>query len=96
MNSDHVPMNYLDMLGCGGYQSTDKVVCMIASAHNNFISKGIVEGSLIFVDTDCECQRGNLNVYRCLNGREPQYKLSRKDVIQATFVGRVLMAVNQF
>ena len=96
MNQVHAPMECMGIVGGGGYGNTENVVCMVASAHNNFISDGIVEGSLIFIDTDCECQRGNLNVYRYQNGRTPQYKLSRKDVLQATFVGKVLMAVNQF
>ena len=92
----HAPGGCMGMLGCDGYQNTDKVICFYASAHNNFISDGIVEGSLVFVDTDCDCLRGNLNVYRRFDGREPQYKLSRKDVPQAAFVGKVVMAVNQF
>ena len=96
MNQVHAPMECMGILGCGGYSNAGNVVCMVASAHNNFISDGIVEGSLVFIDTDCECLRGNLNVYRYQNGRTTQYKLSRKDVLQATFVGKVIMAVNQF
>lgn len=95
MNQVHAPMGHMGVLGCGGY-NTDNVVCMVASAHNNFVCDGIVEGSLLFIDTASKCQRGNLNVYRYQNGRETEYKLSRKDVLQATFVGKVLMAVNQF
>ena len=93
---EHAPASCMGILGCDGYPNADKIICLYASAHNNFISEGIVEGSLVFVDTDCDCLRGNLNVYRRLNCREPQYKLSRKEIPQAAFVGKVLMAVNQF
>lgn len=93
---EHAPASFMGVLGCDGYPNTDQVICFYASAHNNFISEGIVEGSLVFVDTNSECQRGNLNVYRYQNGKESQYKLSRKENLQATFVGKVLMAVNQF
>lgn len=93
---EHAPASCMGILGCNGYPNTDKVICFYASAHNNFISEGIVEGSLVFVDTDCEYRRGNLNVYRYQNGKEIQYKLSRKENLQATFVGKVLMSINQF
>ena len=92
----HIPMGYMDVLGCGGYTNTDKIICMIASAHNNFISDGIVEGSIIFIDTEVECHRGNLNVYQCRQGAKTHYKLSRKEPLNAAYIGKVVMAINRF
>ena len=94
--NEHAPVGYMDVLGCGGYQNTDKVICMIASAHNNFVNDGIVEGTLIFIDTSCERQRGNLNVYQYQHGAQTRYKLSRKDLPHAAFIGKAVMAINQF
>jgi hypothetical protein len=37
--------------------SSSKVICFYASAHNNFISEDVVEGSLVFADTDCDSSR---------------------------------------
>ena len=92
----HVPYSCFGILGCNGYKDTDKVICMTASGGNNFASEGIVEGSLLFIDTTCECQSGALNVFKYKAERTPQYKLSRRKIPHAAYVGKVLMAVNQY
>ena len=86
----------MHQLVCNGYQNTDKVICMTATGDNNFLNEGIVEGTLLFVDTNGEYQKGQLNVFKYKAERTPQYKLSRRRVPQAAFVGKVLMAVNQY
>lgn len=93
---EHAPVGYMGMLGCDGYQDTTNIICMTASGDNHFIAEGIVEGSLLFIDPDSGYQKGNLNVYQYRTRRSPQYKLSRKKVPWATFVGKVVMAINQY
>lgn len=73
-----------------------KVICMTATGDNNFLNEGIVEGTLLFIDTNGEYQKGQLNVFKYKAERTPQYKLFRRRVPQAAFVGKVLMAVNQY
>lgn len=92
----HVPYSCYGVLGCNGYKDTDKVICMTASGDNNFVSEGIVEGSLLFIDTTSECKSGALNVFKYKAERTPQYKLSRRKIPHAAYVGKVLMAVNQY
>lgn len=92
----HVPYRFLGVLGCNGYKNTDKVICMTASGDNNFLAEGIIKGSLLFVDTTGECQRGSLNVFKYKAERTPQYKLSRRKIPHATYIGKVLMTVNQY
>lgn len=53
-SNDHIPCGYLGVLGCNGYQNTDKVICMTATGDNNFLNEGIVEGTLLFIDTNGE------------------------------------------
>lgn len=96
MLETHAPYGYAGILGCAGYANTDKVVCMTATGDKNFTDEGIVEGSLLFVDTACEYQKGLLNVYRYKANRNPQYKLSRKKIPLAAYFGKDLMAVNQY
>jgi len=96
MLETHAPYGCAGILGCSGYANTDKVVCMTATGDKNFTDEGIVEGSLLFIDTACEHQRGLLNVYKYKANRNPQYKLSRKKIPQAAYFGKVLMAVNQY
>ena len=95
-SGDHTPCGCLGVLGCGGYQNTDKVICMKASGDNNFLADGIVEGTLLFIDTDSQYQKGVLNVYKYNTTRLPQFKLSKRRVPKAVYVGKVLMAVTQY
>lgn len=92
----HAPCGYLGVLGCGGYKNTEKVICMTATGDNNFLAEGIVEGTILFIDTACEYQKGLLNVYKYDSVKAPQYKLSKRKVPRASYVGKVLMAVNQY
>ena len=84
------------MLGCNGYEQIDNIICLTANGDNNFLNEGIVEGSLLFIDTNSKYQEGLLNVFKFKANISPQYKLSRNKVAGATFVGKVLMAINQY
>lgn len=92
----HAPCGYLGVLGCGGYTNTDHVICMTATGDNNFLADGIVEGTLLFIDTSSEYEKGLLNVFKYNSDRSPQYKLSKRKVPRAAYIGKVLMAVNQY
>ena len=60
----HAPCGYMGMLGCSGYGNTSNVICMTASGDNHFLNFGIVEGSLLFVDTGKAYTKGVLNVFK--------------------------------
>ena len=92
----HVPYGYAGILGCGGYTNTDNVICMTVATDGKFVHDGIVEGTLLFIDTSEKFQHGLLNVFKYKAPRTPQYKLSRKKIPHASYIGKVLMAVNQY
>ena len=96
LSDKHVPCGYMGILGCNGYDKADKIICLTANGDNNFLNEGIVEGSILFVDTKSKFQQGLLNVFKFKSNISPQYKLSRNKVAGATFVGKVLMAINQY
>ncbi len=96
LSDTHVPCGYMGMLGCNGYEQIDNIICLTANGDNNFLNEGIVEGSLLFIDTNSKYQEGLLNVFKFKANISPQYKLSRNKVAGATFVGKVLMAINQY
>lgn len=89
------PCGCYDMLGCRGFNTKD-VICMTANGDNNFLNEGIVEGSVLFIDTKSKYKQGQLNVFKFKEEVSPQYKLSRTKLTGATFVGKVLMAINQY
>lgn len=90
------PCGYADILGCNGFQNTKGVVCMTANGDNNFLNEGIVEGSILFIDTNQKYAQGQLNVFKFRENTNPQYKLSRTRIKEAIFFGTVLMAINQY
>ncbi len=96
LSDTHIPCGYMGMLGCNGYEQIDNIICLTANGDNNFLNEGIVEGSLLFIDTNSKYQEGLLNVFKFNANISPQYKLSRNKVAGATFVGKVLMAINQY
>ena len=89
------PCGYMDILGCNGYD-TKNVVCVTANGDNNFLNEGIVEGTLLFVDTSEEYKAGQLNVFKFKEEVTPQLKLSRTKLSGTTYFGKVMMAVNQY
>ena len=92
----HTPGKQFDIIGCSGYSNMNNIVCLTASADNNFIEEGIVQGTLLFVDKDSTYEKGKLNVFRYKRDRSPQYKLSRTKIPNGSFIGTVFMAVNQY
>ena len=95
-SDNHLPCGYMGMLGCNGYEQIDGIICLIANGDNNFLNEGIVEGSILFIDTKSKFQQGLLNVFKFKSNISPRYKLSRNRVAGATFCGKVLMAINQY
>lgn len=89
------PCGYMDILGCKGY-NTKNIICVTANGDNNFLNEGIVEGSILFVDTSEKYKSRQLNVFKFKEETNPQFKLSRTKVTGATYIGKVLMAINQY
>lgn len=96
LSDKHVPCGYMEILGYNGYEKTDSIICLTANGDNNFLNEGIVVGSIVFIETSGKFQEGLLNVFKYKSNISPQYKLSRNQIAGATFVGTVLMIVNQY
>ena len=92
----HVPCGYMGILGCNGYEGTDQIVCLLANGDNNFTSEGIVENSILFVNTTGGYMPGALNVFAEGSKGNESYVLSRNEIENAAYFGRVLMSVNQY
>lgn len=90
------PICYTHIIGCGGFGHTKSVICLTANDDNNFLNEGIVEGSLLFVDTEKDYQKGELNVFKYNDDTVPEYKLSRTEVDGATYIGKILMTINRY
>lgn len=89
------PCGYRDILGCNGYEPKN-IVCVTANGDDNFLNEGIVEGTILFVDTSIKYKQGQLNVFKFKEEVSPQFKLSRTRVSGTAYVGKVLIAINQY
>lgn len=74
----------------GMFEEPESVFCLVADTGDKFLNKGIVNDSLVFVDSNLPCSENKLNVY-CLPGG--YYRLSEKDDPDAFYAGRVIMSV---
>ncbi len=92
----HSPCGYSGILGCDGYSNTSNIICLVANGDNNFLNEGIVKGTILFIDRNNHFQEGLLNVFCFKEQCEPNYKLSRSKVAKATYIGKVIMAINQY
>ena len=85
----------IGIVGCDRHGSTGSIICLIANNDNNFLNEGIVEKSIIFLDTKGKYEPGKLNVFE----REHEitkFKISRTQLPEAKFVGRIIMTANQY
>ena len=46
LSDKHIPCGYMGILGCYGYEVSDKIICLTANGDDNFLNEGIVEGSI--------------------------------------------------
>jgi hypothetical protein len=90
----HEPAGYEDILGCSGYPNQESIACFLANGDNNFLNEGIVQNSLLYIDTKGRYEEGKLNVFD-RSDEEPRFKVSRSKVKNAQFFGRVILIVNQ-
>ncbi len=91
----HAPCSVNGIVGCDRYENTDSIICLIANNDNNFLNEGIVEKSIIFVDTKGIYELGKLNVFE-QKYKIPKFKISRTQLPEAGFVGRIIMTANQY
>ena len=93
--TEHNPCCYNGIVGCSSYTNTESIVCFIANGDNNFLNEGIVEKSILFVDTRGTFEDGKLNVFEQKN-QTPKFKVSRSRLPEGNFIGRVVMCANQY
>ncbi|NLA66533.1 MAG: hypothetical protein GX862_11610 [Leucobacter sp.] len=93
--SKHAPCSLNGIVGCNCYSNTDSIICFIANGDNNFPNEGIVEKSILFVDSGGTFEAGKLNVFEQEN-HNPKFKISRTQLSDGRFIGRVVMCANQY
>lgn len=92
----HPPSTMRGIVGCNGYSNTKSLICLLANGDNNFLLDGIVEDSILFIDTTALFEDGLLNVFKFPYENSPQYKLSKVYLSDLIFVGKVVMSIKQY
>lgn len=93
--SKHSPCSVDGIIGCSGYSNVESIICLIANDDNNFLNEGIVEKSIVFVDTKGTFENGKLNVFE-RKDCTPKLKISRVRLPDSKFIGRIIMCANQY
>ena len=86
----HSPCIGSNVLDIDGFECKDSIFCIMTNGDSNFFYFGIVEDSILFVDSDLDFDEGMINVYLKDDGT---YKLSRT-ALDKEYKGRVIMSVN--
>lgn len=68
-------------------------IALIADNGNRFLSYGIVEGTILFVDLEIEYTKGELS---CFVNKKKEFKLSETELDGYEYVGRIVAARNEF
>ena len=68
-------------------------IALIADDGNRFLSYGIVEGTILFVDLEIEYIQGELS---CFVNEKKEFKLSETELDGYDYVGRIVAARNEF
>ena len=87
----HLPTFNNGILGCDGFTNPENIKCLIADG-NKFLSSGIKNGSIVFVDTSQDCLTGELNVFQIKN----TYIISNQKEPEQQYIGRVIMALTLY
>ena len=85
LSDKHAPCGYMGILGCNGYEKTDSIICLTANGDNNFLNEGIVEGSILFIETRSKFQEGLLNVFKYKSDNSPPIQTFKKQSRRSCF-----------
>lgn len=89
---NYFPSSADGILGIQGLTSKpENIFCLVADANGKFLSRGIVNGTLVYVDSDSAFAADNLNAYFDV---DKGYFLSSSEDKDALYAGKVIMTVN--
>ena len=84
----HEPGYSRGVLGCVGYDGKGNVA-FVADSEGNYKDLGIVEGSIVFAQTQRAFEEGKLSVFSMAENGIDYFQLSRK-LILGDYIGRVI------
>lgn len=94
LSGKHKPCIKRDIIGCDGYiNKTDCIYCLIVNKDGNFLKDGIIENSVVFVDSSIPYEEDKLNVFVTDAGI---FQISTTKPLCNDYSGRVIMALNQY
>ena len=91
----HPPTISYGVIGCSMYDNENSILCCVAKDDWGFGDIGVFDDSIVFIQRKLAFKEGALNVFNIGNSTNKVYKISRCR-IPGDYVGRVLMAVNQY
>lgn len=94
LSGRHEPCIREEVVGCDGYAyKFDCLYCLIVSESRRHVNDGIVENSIIYVDSSIPYEKDRLNIFVNDMG---EFELSASRENDKDYSGRVIMTINQY
>lgn len=94
---DYIPGSCGDVIGVAGYQPKGKIVSYVANDSRGILPHGIVNGSVIFVDTKASYKEGDLIVIKDSRNKKDGVRISKAlNKVEKDFKGKIFLVTTTY
>lgn len=91
------PGNCGDVIGIMGYEAKGKIVSYLANDSRGILPHGIVNGSIIFVDTKASYKEGDLIIIKDLRNKKDGVRITKAiSKKEKDFMGRIFLVTTSY
>lgn len=91
------PGSYEDLIGIKGYKAKGQIISYLADDSRGILPHGIVNGSIIFVDTRASYKEGDLIIIKDLRNKKDGVRITRAiNKKEKDFMGRIFLVTTSY
>ena len=91
------PGSYEDLIGIKGYKAKGQIISYLADDSRGILPHGIVNGSIIFVDTRASYKEGDLIIIKDLRNKKDGVRITRaNNKKEKDFMGRIFLVTTSY
>ena len=90
------PGNCEDIIGIKGYKAKGQIISYLADDSRGILPHGIVNGSIIFVDTKASYKEGDLIIIKDLRNKKDGVRIQKQLVKRKGFMGRIFLVTTTY
>ena len=93
----YVPGNCEDIIGIKGYKAKGQIISYLADDSRGIVPHGIVNGSIIFVDTKASYKEGDLIIIKDLRNKKDGVRITKAiSKKEKDFMGRIFLVTTTY